>query len=236
MSLTTRLAVLAAIVLSSAPLQASFLSSIGLHNTGAANVHGSADVNYTVRFGASEATAMNASASQAIIRTSPGFPLPPTGPWIPNSTTSSWIGPNNASTHTPGFYVYETKFNLTGYQTNQVAIGGQFSVDNRITKVLLNGQVVPGVNYLPPINVVDGQLYRNWKAFALPAGSAFLSGLNSLVFVTENLTGNTGNPTGLRVEYLAQASSAPLIPEPTSALLFTLGAPVVGLTLRRRFC
>jgi hypothetical protein len=161
--------------------------------------------------------------------------LPPTGPWIPNSTTSSWIGPSNASTHTPGFYVYETKFNLTGYQANQVAIGGQFTVDNRITKVLLNGQVVSGVNYLPPGNVVDGQLYKYWKQFALPVGSSFLSGLNSLVFVTQNLTGNKGNPTGLRVEYFAQASSAPLIPEPTSALLFALGAPVAGLHLRRRF-
>lgn len=233
MSVMSRLAVLAIVALSSAPLQASFLSNIGLRNTGVANVHGATDVNYTVRFGATEAAALAASASPTIIRTAPTFPIPP---WIANSTTSSWIGPSNATTHTPGFYVYETTFNLTGYQANQVAIGGRFSVDNRITKVLLNGQIVPGVNYLPPANVVDGQLYKNWKNFALPVGSGFLSGLNSLVFVTENLTGNTGNPTGLRVEYLAAASSAPLIPEPSSALLFTLGAPLVGLNLRRRFC
>jgi|694.fasta_scaffold02792_18 hypothetical protein len=45
MSVTTRLAVFAVVVLSSAPLQASFLSSIGLRNTGVANVHGAIDVN-----------------------------------------------------------------------------------------------------------------------------------------------------------------------------------------------
>jgi hypothetical protein len=142
-----RLAFVAFIALTSVPVQASFLSNIKLFNTGVANTHGVTDVNYTVRFGATETDAMTASGSSAIIRTASEFPIPP---WIANNTTSSWIGPDNESTHTPGFYVYETTFDLTGYQIDKVAIGGQFSVDNRITKVLLNDVVVPGANYLPP--------------------------------------------------------------------------------------
>jgi hypothetical protein len=130
------------------------------------------------------------------------------------------------------FYAYETTFDLSVYVLSTVALAGIFTADNWIVDVLLNGQST-GISYTTALN--DGQLYTPFSpVWGLPTTSNWLQGVNSLVFVTRNIApSNNSNPTGLRVEFLASSGGA-VIPEPASALLFVLGAPVVGIFVRRR--
>lgn len=237
MILRSRLACLAIVAMTCAPLQASFLNSIGLRNTGVnvgTGVNAGRDMSYKVSFHASDASLAVAglgTASQAFVRTGTTFPLPPGGPWLANDAESSWISPDLANTNAVGYYAYETSFNLTGYIPSQVTLSFNFTADNWIVDTLLNG-VSTGIDYTADPN--DGQLYKKFSDIeGIGLGSNFVAGVNKLVFVTKNIPGGGNNPNGFRVKF-SSASGGAVIPEPASALLFVLGAPVVGLFVRRR--
>ncbi len=127
-----------------------------------------------------------------VLRASGGFPIPP---WIADSPTSAWLRPNNAGTSDPvGFYTYRTTFDLSGFNVGTASIKGLWGADNTGIKILLNGVDTgnPGVANL-----------ASFTPFSITAG--FVAGINTLDFIVENLSGGSGNPSGLRVEMTGTA-------------------------------
>ncbi|HOC69366.1 MAG TPA: choice-of-anchor Q domain-containing protein [Candidatus Hydrogenedentes bacterium] len=112
--------------------------------------------------------------------------------WNLIGTDSRWIAARYPSTAVEaGYYHYQTTFDLTGMQPATAIISGRFSADNYLSSVQLNGTVVP--------QVTGG--FNTWYDFALPQGSAFVEGVNTLVFIVRNLPDDIGaNYSGLRVE------------------------------------
>jgi len=140
------------------------------------------------------------------------------GAWVPNSSTSQWIGPDfDTAASAGGDYSYETTFDLTGFYPATAEISGVWATDNAGLDILLNGVVVHSGN--------GG--YGLLTGFTIPIGSPFVEGINTLTFRLNNA--GVGY-TGLRVEDLV--GTAVRIPEPSSILL--LGLAGVGLLLAGR--
>lgn len=154
------------------------------------------------------------------VRTSAGgFPI---GPWIGNDSLSAWIRPNNPDppNDPAGLYDYRTTFNLMGLNPATAVLIGQWATDDAGVDILING-VSTG-------NTAAG--FTGWSAFTLSGG--FLDGVNTLDFIVSNSPGDSGNPTGLRVEMLGTADPAG-VPEPMSLVLLGSGFVALGM-LRRR--
>lgn len=117
--------------------------------------------------------------------------------WNLSGTDSRWIAARYPSTAVEaGYYHYQTTFDLTGMQPSTASISGRFSADNYLSSVQLNGTVVP--------QATGG--FNTWYDFALPQGSAFVEGINTLVFIVRNLPDDIGaNYSGLRVEMVGWA-------------------------------
>ncbi len=155
--------------------------------------------------------------------------------WVPNSATSAWIGPyvNPATTAHGGIYKYSYQLDLTGYDPASVVITGRWSSDNQsamFVNISLNNT---------PVSSIPDYAFQYWWTFTLNSG--FVSGLNSLEFHVVNqdvgpggIPGqNTGNPTGLRVEFL-EGNALP-IPEPVFFQFGALaGMGALGLLRLRR--
>jgi len=109
--------------------------------------------------------------------------------WVSNGPNSNWVSITASKRHAGGVYVYETTFDLSGLNPFTAAIVGQFSVDNEVTAVLING-VASGI---------VGSAYEKFIPFSINRG--FIAGVNTLEFVTENDFGELPiNAQGLRVE------------------------------------
>jgi VPDSG-CTERM motif len=152
------------------------------------------------------------------VRTSAGgYPIPP---YIGDNSTSAWIGPNNdAQIDGPvGTYDYRITFDLTGLNPLTASISGGWSSDNNGLAILLNGIDTgnPGTSFT--------QFQIGFASFSIPAGSPFVSGLNTLDF----LVNNGGGPTGLRVEMTGEASPVGV---PDSSSTLTLLSVSVGALL-----
>ena len=150
------------------------------------------------------------------------------GAWQPDNSTSSWLTPTadgNASLDptTNGSYTYSISFDLSGFNPATAVLGGIFAVDNQVSSILLNGNLVTfsGPNACCSFGTGGSFL----------ANSGFQAGLNTLSFVTTNLAQQTGNPTGLRVEF--NENSVTAVPEPLSWVLMILGFGLIGAFTRR---
>lgn len=112
--------------------------------------------------------------------------------WNLIGTDSRWISPRYPNTAVEaGYYHYQTTFDLTGMEPSTASISGRFSADNYLSSVQLNGTVVP--------QATGG--FNTWYDLVLPQGSAFVEGVNTLVFIVRNLPDDIGaNYSGLRVE------------------------------------
>src|SRR5262249_32130872 len=159
----------------------------------------------------------------AFVVISSGFPLP--SPWIPQDSTSKWIGPVAS---VPGFflggvYTYRLTFDLTGLDPSTAVLTGRWATDNT-GQIFLNGKDTGLVNTLE---------FVAFTPFTLDKG--FIPGINTLDFLVDNQSSFFTNPTGLRVEISGTASSTgPAVPEPAAVFLFSLGMPVLlGLCWRR---
>jgi len=118
------------------------------------------------------------------------FPIPP---WIANTSDSMWICPRQDATDVAdGDYVYQLQFDLTGYDPGAVQITGQFSVDNSLTDVEINGTSTG----------VSDAGFGTWHAFGISSG--FTTGINTLEFFVNN---NGAGPAGLRVEMTLTTST-----------------------------
>jgi len=240
------LAVLSVVASAGNTHAAFILRNTGVDGSGVVLTHGSTDSHYKfasltgglslVNEQAVVASSMNSTASAIAWTSSGGFPV---GPWLGDNTTSTWIAPNapvagsgdTAAANT--YFAYTTTFDLTGFVPSSVVIAGRWSTDNTGPAIYLNGIKVTGQSISSPTD------YNKWSNFGfddLTSGTNFLSGLNQLTFVVYNTatnSSNTGNPTGLRVEFDPQLSKVTPVPAPAALGLFALGLPVFGL-LRRR--
>lgn len=144
--------------------------------------------------------------------------------WIANSAASLWIGPlaNGSQTSPVGLYRYIYTIDLSAYDSSTAIISGRWSTDNDAVMMLnLNG-----------VSSTPSSAFQGWTPFTLSQG--FVSGVNTLEFLVTNGAGTSGNPTGLRVEFLrGEASSAP-VPEPMSMMLAGLGLGAVARLRGRR--
>ena len=123
------------------------------------------------------------------------WPIAPYGPWETEdgNSASQWItaGQYGASSATPGDYVYQTSFNLTGKDLSTVVIDGEWAADNNGVDILVNGH---STGYSTPFQ--DFQFHR----FSISGNSYFLAGANTISFKVHN-GGSSPNPTGIRVQF-----------------------------------
>jgi MYXO-CTERM domain-containing protein len=127
------------------------------------------------------------SSSDAAFPGPSAFAVTANAAWTPSTATSRWIsiqastiGANN------GAYTYTTTFPLSGGDPTTAALSGSWAADDSVTLNLNGTQVAQ----------YPAEAYGAAAAFTVPAGSPFVSGSNTLAFVTIN-SGN--GPTGLQV-------------------------------------
>ena len=145
--------------------------------------------------------------------------------WLADTATSRWITPtNNAgdslSPVANDNYAYTLTFSLAGFNPGTASFFGRFAADNEVTSILLNGNLL----------AASGGGFTSWTNFA--ANSGFASGTNTLTFNVTNFGQASGNPSGLRVEFVQ--SNAAVVPEPASWAMLIAGFGLVGAAARRR--
>jgi hypothetical protein len=159
------------------------------------------------------------------------FPL--NGPWLDENTdtASRWITPTSTAgdsvdPRNAGFYQYSLTFDLTAAQASDASFLGQFAADNGIQWIKLNGTAILGSD---SGSAIGG--FSSWTNFA--ASSDFQAGANTLTFDVVNFGQASGNPSGLRVEFLS-SNEGNAVPEPASWALMIGGFGLTGAALRRQ--
>ena len=133
-----------------------------------------------------------------------GFPIPP---WIDDNHLSAWIAPS-LDTNAPGDpfeepnYIFRTTFDLTGVDTSDLEINGQWATDNLGLDILINGE---------SLGIENRNGFGGYTPFLLDFG--FEDGVNTLDFVLNN-AGDSPNPAGLRVEFEGNGNAPPPPPPP----------------------
>jgi hypothetical protein len=193
------------------------LWSTGLDASGSPLVGGQPDPHYTLIPGAAQGTVAIGVANHPS--------------WAQNDAASGFIGvadpgPTNTAV---GDYNYETNFDLTGFLPDTTLLTLTMYADNRVNDVLVNG-VSTGINFAGFAAQANANTGRTFTidAALLPAGT-FLSGNNSLVFLTTNDA--PVGPSGFRVDL---SGSAEPIPEPSTIVLAGLGVLAIFAARRRR--
>ena len=150
------------------------------------------------------------STTDILVRTSAtGWPIPP---YMGDSSTSAWIGPNNdTSIDGPaGNYTFRTTFDLTGFNPSTAFISGGWAVDDNDFQILFNGN-----------NIASAAAnYSTFTGFSISSG--FLPGVNTLDFTIYNY----GGPTALRVEMRGEATP---VPEPSTYFAGLSALGMLGL-------
>ena len=209
------------------------LKNTGIGAGGLVLANGGAEINYTL-----VSQPLGSSSSLIAVTSAGGFPVPP---WLGDSPDSAWIRPDNPypfqgdkDNDPAGMYVYETKFDMTGFIRSTASITGRWSTDNPGLYVTLNG------NAIDPGTSTGAGSFDTWTNFSFAASglNIFVDGLNTLRFYVNNVAQSSGNPTGLRVEMTGNAVLVPeqgpeAVPLPASLVLLVTGIPGLGLVLRR---
>ncbi|HEY1187137.1 MAG TPA: hypothetical protein VGE74_05735 [Gemmata sp.] len=166
---------------------------LGVYNTGAGLADGAQDVHWVVT------SAPSAELTGAAVQATP-HPL-----WVSPGSASGWVVPRGTTADSAapeGTYVFQTTFDLTGYDPATASLSGLWAVDNAGAEVLLNG-VSLGLTHSRPAQFSDAREFMSLDPFAVSAG--FVAGVNMITFVVLNerkpVIGNP-NPTGLLVDGL----------------------------------
>jgi hypothetical protein len=145
-------------------------------------------------------------------------------------STARWIGPvtdvaTMAAATTTGDYVYQTTFDLTGFDETSAVLTGQWSVDDVSSSLSIN-------NVATGFTITGASAFTSLHNFSISSG--FVAGLNTLQFTVSNVTIVGGvNPSGLVV--LISGTANPIaVPEPGSMALLGVGAAGLALAYRRR--
>lgn len=205
-----------AAALALASISSAYAASIsGLVNTGVGN-SGTADTHYALSNGASEST--------PIITYDNVWPVD--GTWLNNTPgVSRWITPtgNQGQSLDPsvdGIYTYSLNFSLAGYNANSAWFNARVASDNSVV-VKLNGT-----------QIYDAVGFASWHDFSVASNSGLFAAQNTLEFIVTNDALSNGNPTGLRVEFLA--SNVAAVPEPATYGMLLGGLALMGMVARRR--
>jgi hypothetical protein len=168
------------------------------------------------------------------IQSSGGYPVAPVGGpipegyYLPSSSVSSWIGPNNDQyvQGRVGDYDFRTTFNLSGFDYSSANIALRWAADNQL-KIVLNGTTV--------VTDFNGRNddYNVWSS-TVNISSGFISGINTLDFIVKNTAADPsptapGGPTALRAEFLSATADAAAVPEPSDLVgtAFAFGSMVL---------
>lgn len=189
------------------------LFNTGVNAAGVALGNNSAETHYSLVSGPVGISSLN-------IRTANSAEAYPIGPWIGDSTVSSWIGPVGTDLIGPGGdYVYRYVFSLAGFDPSSVVINGRWAADD-------SGSII--VNGTNANQTVVG--FENYANFQLQ--NLFVAGTNQIDFKVNN----GGGPTGLRVEFTS-ATANPLnsaVPEPATWAMMMVGFGLIGAAMRRK--
>lgn len=204
------------IALGLASLNAYSATIVGLNNTGAGFTAGSQDTNYAL------SSSTSTVSSFGYVTANGTFPL--AGNWLANDTTSSWLTPTanqseSFDTTTNGVYTWTTSFDLTGFDANTASLNGRFASDNA------------AIAYLNGMQIGTANSFTSWSSFSATSDD-FVAGLNTLSFVLTNAPQLTGNPTGLRVEFLS--SNVAAVPEAETYAMMLAGLGLMGFVARRK--
>ncbi|QSA97553.1 hypothetical protein [Methylococcus sp. EFPC2] len=231
MTRNTALAMIVATSIFSPLSEASTIA--GLVNTGQGLSSGTVDTHYAFETLSGTATG---TGGYGVVAPNSGFPL---NYWIANTEASKWLAPtaNAAQSYdalSEGHYKWTLDFDLSGYDASTASFSARFSADNGAT-VKLNGVSLTSTPY--PVS------YRDWTSFGTESG--FVGGINTLEFFVTNERRGSGNPTGLRVEFLssnvdvAKVTTPPVqlgvqaVPIPPALALLASSLPVLLLGKRR---
>jgi hypothetical protein len=140
---------------------------------------------------------------------------------MPLSALSRWIEPSPMPCCSMADIEYglALDFDLTGLRPDSARIEGRWATDN-FGDIYLNGVLVPGSH--SPSGGGDPLVgFGDWSSFVITGG--FIDGVNTLFFLVVNAgthPSDTGNPVGVRVEFIS--SSALAVPEPNGLALLAL--------------
>jgi PEP-CTERM motif len=210
-SLWPRLACAALLLAATGSHAAVSLFNTGVNNAGATLSTGAIDTHFVL------VTASGTAPTYAV-DDAYGY----TGYWMGPSSTSKWVTSlvtgGEAGDVPAANYIYQTTFDLTGFNVATASLQGRMAADNEITGVQLNGANTGLTAYG----------YDSFAPFSISGG--FVPGINTLQFIVNN----SGGPSGLRAELLGDFTAA--VPEPGSSLLMLGGVMVLmgTVTWRRR--
>ena len=160
------------------------LFNTGVDNSGNALPDGAVDPHYSL------IENPDGGSPDAIVQSSTVFPIV-AGPWLANSATSKWIGPQLVTSASAAErYTYRTTIDLTGRDPSTVIILGRWATDNTGLDIQVNG--VSTTNAQSPS-------FSAYTRFALSrTNAAFVAGPNTIDFIVTNAP--PPGYTGLRVE------------------------------------
>ena len=131
----------------------------------------------------------NEEGLEAIVLNSTVFPIV-SGPWVPNSETSKWIGVGEDNNGPVGDYLYRLTFDLSAFDPENVFLEGQWATDNLGGALILNGE---------DTGIANEASFTAFTSFRLETG--FVPGTNTLDIPVNNAP-EGDNPHGLIVANL----------------------------------
>jgi PEP-CTERM motif len=143
----------------------------------------------------------------AVAQTGPPTGSAPIGPWIANTGSSTWIGPNNDGSLGPtGYYDYRTTVDLSGFDAVSAILRGQWVTDNAGIDILVDG-VSTGQSIAHGAGTAgDPYSFTHFTSFAL---TGFQPGENTIDFIVNNEPFDGPNPTGLQVNFTEATANTP---------------------------
>ena len=184
------------------------LYNTGVDSTGALLVggNGTADTHYTVISGPGAPTGADTYFN---------------GAYFADGPLSRWISSTGTGGPSAGSYVFETTFDLTGFDPTLTSISGQCATDNSLSGITLNGGSVSG----------DCDGFGSFGAlFSISSG--FVGGVNSLQFTVVD----AGSPMAFRAQFTSDTTplGPSAIPEPSAFVLMGGGLLLIAARLKRK--